>query len=194
MGNRRNIILREIFENQMCQYPLSNYIGDFYMAIDGSYRGKTSGIGVIIQTYQGKDILEISQQGEFPDNNAAEYGALRIGLKTLFRFVDPDCKIGIITDHDQLSSNINAIRRENEIYFPGRISIPKTVKIDWREIREIVNMCHQVKSVCIKSKKNPAHRLANLVRGHTTYGYAEESIIQIPPPSRAIRRGKIRET
>ncbi|HIJ12259.1 MAG TPA: hypothetical protein HA275_00800 [Halobacteriales archaeon] len=188
MGDIKNIVLREIFESEFSQYPLSNYVGDFYMAVDGSFRGETSGLGVIIETYQGENVLKISQQGNFPDSNAAEYGALKIGLETLLGFVDQNCRIGIITDHDRLSANINTISRGRErMDFEDRISVPRTVKKDWKAIIKFADMCQQVRSVCIKSKENPAHRLANLVGGYTTYGNAENQRTEIPPPSRIVR-------
>lgn len=198
-------ILRDLFDEGTTPFighPPETHHLDYYLATDGSYRVHGGGLGSIIETRDGMEVDRTSQFDHSPDNNIAEYRALHLGLDILAARIPPDATVGIVLDHKELASNVNAERllaADPSDDMPVSVSIPPAAKHHWRGIRARLATLSDVRAARVESRRNPAHPLANepeaykhlrrspdrCVLPNTVTDLPDEGI---PPPSRAPRQ------
>jgi hypothetical protein len=194
--------LRDLFDDAPTPHiahPPRSHRRDFYVATDGSYDSGESGLGVIIETRDGKRVARRSVADEAPDNNVAEYRALHLGLDTLAALTPPGASVGVLVDHDDLAANVNnaVLAARSTDYRPLReFSVPDAATHHWRGIRARVVGFGELRAAQVDSNRNPAHVLANEPDQYAHVNDeparcllpdADTSEPQIPPPSRSDR-------
>jgi len=195
--------LRDLFDDSPTPHiahPPRTHHRDYYLATDGSFRGTDGGLGVVIETRDGERVARRSLPDTVPDNNVAEYRALHLGLDVLANRVPARARVGILIDHDELASNVNAAILAAEHPTgepPHQVSIPPATANHWRGIEARIRGFDAVRAARIASDVNPAHPLANAPEeyGHVNHerqqGLRPEppqrTETSIPPPSRADR-------
>jgi hypothetical protein len=194
--------LRDLFDEAPTPHiahPPRTHHRDFYLATDGSYRDAGGGLGVVIETRDGKRVARLAVPNEAPDNNVAEYRALHLGLDVLAHRCPPDARIGLLVDHDDLAGNVNAAvlaSRGDRFEPPHRVSIPRATGLHWRGIRARLRGFDAARAARIASDTNPAHPLANAPDRYEHVNDEPDRCImpevpepeeRIPPPSRSNR-------
>lgn len=195
--------LRDLFDDAPTPHiahPPETHHRDFYLATDGSFRESGGGLGAVIETRDGERVVRLSVPNDAPDNNAAEYRALHLGLDVLAARSPPDARIGVLLDHDQLAANVNAsvlAASEPRGTTSRQISVPHTTGLHWRGILARLHGFDAIRAARIPSDHNPAHPLANAPSQYRHVNdepdrcllpEAPQTSEQIPPPSRADRR------
>jgi len=197
--------LRDLFDESPTPHiahPPRTHHRDFYVATDGSYRRNGGGLGAVVETRDGTRVARIAAADSPPDNNVAEYRALHLGLDVLAARAPPGSRVGVLVDHDELASNVNAavLAGKHPRYEPPRpLSVPPASANHWRGIRARLVGFGELRAARIDSDRNPAHPLANTPG---RYGHVnrepdrcvlpeppEPTPTEFPPPSRADRPG-----
>ena len=198
MGRPR---LRDLFDEAPTPHiahPPHTHRRDYYVATDGSFESTGAGLGVIIETPTGRRIKRLSRADGAPDNNVAEYRALHLGLDALAARVSHSASVGILVDHDDLASNVNAAvlaGRDRDLGTLADVTHPPGTAAHWRGIRARIAGFEAVRAAAVSSEQNPAHPLANAPEeyAHVNRSGAEPPVErtrgseQVPPPSRADR-------
>lgn len=204
MATHGRPVLRDLFDESPTPHiahPPDTHHRDFYIATDGSFHDDQGGLGVVIETRDGRRVDRLSMLDGSPDNNVAEYRALHLGLDVLAARTPPDTSVGILVDHDELAANVNAAilaTRRPDHEPPRPLSVPSATTNHWRGIRARIAGFETVRAARIASDHNPAHPLAN---APTEYAHVNddtercflpaESVTDtpagVPPPSRASR-------
>ncbi|WP_312906998.1 ribonuclease H [Natronosalvus caseinilyticus] len=195
--------LRDLFDESPTPHiahPPSTHHRDFYVATDGSFRRAGGGLGAVIETRDGTRVGRIAATDAPPDNNVAEYRALHLGLDVLAARAPVDARVGILVDHDQLASNVNAaiLAAGHPDHKPPRpYTVPAATTHHWRGIIARLNRFGEVRAARIDSSQNPAHPLANAPEEYAHVNREldrcvlpdppEVTSTQVPPPSRANR-------
>ena len=193
--------LRDLFDEAPTPHiahPPHTHHRDFYLATDGSFRDGGGGLGVVIETRDGRRVARLSVPDEPPDNNVAEYRALHLGLDVLSDRSPADARVGLLVDHDQLAANVNASVLSARDGRPGlhQVSIPHDTGLHWRGIRARLRGFGAVRAARIPSGTNPAHPLANTPEQYAHLSEAARRCVRpapiadgesVPPPSRADR-------
>lgn len=193
VGNRR---LRDLFDDAPTPHiahPPRTHHRDYYLATDGSFVPGRGGLGAIAETGNGKRVLRLARVAESPDNNVAEYRALRFGLDALVHRAEPGASVGVLLDHDDLAANVNtaALGLATPDWPAGPVRIPKGGADYWRDIRTRIRGFGDLRAASIRSDDNPAHPLANAPEDYRHL--AEDGAVsmgrdwEVPPPSRADR-------
>ena len=196
--------LRDLFDEAPTPHiahPPRTHHRDYYIATDGSFRDSGGGLGVVIETRDGRRVTRLSVPDEPPDNNVAEYRALHLGLDVLSDRSPDDARVGLLVDHDQLAGNVNAsviaARDGRPGRGPHRVSVPHDTGLHWRGIRARLHGFGAVRAARIPSDTNPAHPLANAPEEYAHLSEAAPRCVRptsvsesqsIPPPSRADRQ------
>ncbi|GAA0228719.1 ribonuclease HI [Haladaptatus pallidirubidus] len=201
----RHPSLRDLFDESPTPHiahPPHTHHRDFYVATDGSYSHNSGagGLGVIIETRDGRRVTRLSIPDDVPDNNVAEYRALHLGLDVLAVRAPADARVGVLVDHDQLAANVNnAVLAFNRLDWrpPKPFSVPPPGKFHWRGIRARIAGFGELRAARIRSDHNPAHPLANAPDEYAHVNREPARCLlpdapqscetQIPPPSRANR-------
>ncbi|MFP9191027.1 ribonuclease H [Natronosalvus vescus] len=197
--------LRDLFDESPTPHiahPPSTHHRDFYVATDGSYRQHGGGLGAVIETRDGTRVGRVSTADTPPDNNVAEYRALHLGLDILAVRAPPNARVGILVDHDELASNVNAaiLAGEHPDRKPPRpYTVPPATTHHWRGITARLSGFGAVRAARIESRQNPAHPLANSPTEYEHVNHELDRCVlpdppeatpsQFPPPSRANRHG-----
>ena len=196
--------LRDLFDESPTPHiahPPETHHRDYYVATDGSFRvGGGGGLGVVIETRDGRRVARLSLPHAVPDNNVAEYRALHLGLDVLAARAPADARVGILIDHDELASNVNAAvlaARHPDGKPTHEITVPAGATNHWRGIRARLAGFGAVRAARIRSEVNPAHPLANTPDQYAHVNREAERCVlpgpvenrpqQYPPPSRADR-------
>jgi hypothetical protein len=199
--------LRNLFDDSPTPHiahPPHTHRRDFYLAADGSFHDSgAGGLGVIIETRDGRTVARLSVPDQVPDNNVAEYRALHLGLDVLAARAPPTARVGILIDHDDLAANVNRAilaGQGNDFTPPHPFRVPPAAEHHWRGIRARIHGFAELRAARIRSGENPAHPLANApdqyahVNGQTercvlptTEPTRPQSGPGVPPPSRANR-------
>lgn len=195
--------LRDLFDDSPTPHiahPPSTHQRDYYVASDGSFTRNQSGLGVIIEGHSGDRVARFAIRDDAPDNNAAEYRALHLGLDVLADRAPPGARVGVLVDHDDLAANVNAAaiaqrRPDNEPV--GNLAVPQTGRHHWRGIHARLRQFDAVRAARIDSRVNPAHPLANSPDRYEHVNQEADRCLlpavethseEVPPPSRADRR------
>ncbi|MDZ7850392.1 MAG: ribonuclease H [Halodesulfurarchaeum sp.] len=198
MGRPR---LRDLFDEAPTPHiahPPHTHRRDYYVATDGSFESTGAGLGVIIETPTGRRIKRLAVPDGAPDNNVAEYRALHLGLDALAARISHPASVGILVDHDDLASNVNAAvlaSRDRELGTLAKVNHPPGTASHWRGIRARIAGFEAVRAAAVSSEENPAHPLANTPEAyaHVNRAPTEASTEParrsegVPPPSRADR-------
>lgn len=181
-------------------HPPRTHHRDFYVATDGSYhlRDHRAGMGVVIETRDGKRVARYALSTTADDNNVAEYQALHFGLDVLAARAPPDARVGILTDHDSLATNVNATTlAARDGWHPGEIRVPPAGRHHWRGIRARIAGFGELRAAMIDGTENPAHPLANSPEEYAHVNREPARCVRpeavstggpaVPPPSRADR-------
>ncbi|WP_254768908.1 ribonuclease H [Salinilacihabitans rarus] len=195
--------LRNLFDESPTPHiahPPRTHHRDFYVATDGSFRESGGGLGAVIETRDGARVGRVATTDAPPDNNVAEYRALHLGLDVLAARAPPDARVGVLVDHDDLASNVNAavLAASHPDGRPPRpFSVPPASTNHWRGIRARLNGFDEVRAARIDSDQNPAHPLANAPDRYAHVNREldrcvlpeppESTAGRFPPPSRANR-------
>ncbi|WP_266078113.1 reverse transcriptase-like protein [Haladaptatus caseinilyticus] len=202
----RHPSLRDLFDESPTPHiahPPHTHHRDFYVATDGSYSHNAGegGLGVIIETRDGKRVTRLSVPDyDVPDNNVAEYRALHLGLDVLAVRAPANARVGVLVDHDQLAANVNnAVLASNRTDWrpPKPFTVPSAGRFHWRGIRARIAGFGELRAAQIRSDCNPAHPLANAPKEYAHVNREPVRCLlpdapgssepQIPPPSRANR-------
>jgi ribonuclease HI len=197
MGRPR---LRDLFDEAPTPHiahPPHTHRRDYYVATDGSFEASGAGLGVIIETPTGRRIKRLARPDGAPDNNVAEYRALHLGLDALAARVSHAASVGILVDHDDLASNVNAAvlaGRDRELGALAEVTHPPGTAAHWRGIRARIAGFETVRAAAVSSEQNPAHPLANAPEEYAHVNRAAPEPPErnrgsdgVPPPSRADR-------
>lgn len=199
--------LRNLFDDSPTPHiahPPHTHHRDFYLAADGSFHASgAGGLGVIIETRDGRNVVRLSVPDQVPDNNVAEYRALHLGLDVLARHAPPTARVGVLVDHDDLAANVNRAiltGQESDYHPPHPFRVPDDAAHHWRGIRARIHGFEELRAARIRSRENPAHPLAN---APDQYAHVNGPLdrcqlpapetaaagggAQVPPPSRANR-------
>jgi ribonuclease HI len=197
--------LRDLFDESPTPHiahPPRTHHRDVYVATDGSFRAdRPGGLGAVIEARDGTRIARVSESDTSPDNNVAEYRALHLGLDVLADCVSTEASVGVLIDHDDLASNVNAAvlaAGHPDFEPPRQFSIPTASRHHWRGIRARLSGFSEVRAARIDSDHNPAHPLANAPERYAHVGRETDRVVdprtgdrpaeaQIPPPSRRDR-------
>ncbi|WP_424018182.1 ribonuclease H [Halorientalis pallida] len=201
--------LRDLFDESPTPHiahPPRTHHRDFYLATDGSYRGRSGavgggddpdgGLGVVIETRDGERVARLSVADSAPDNNVAEYRALHLGLDVLAARAPDDARIGVLIDHDDLAGNVNqAVLDARGADWNPAVSVPRATNHHWRGIRARINGFDEIRAARISSDVNPAHPLANAPDQYAHVNHEPDRCVipedpteeQVPPPSRSDR-------
>jgi ribonuclease HI len=195
--------LRDLFDDSPTPHiahPPRTHHRDYYLATDGSFVGGRGGLGAIVETGEGERLLRLARVADSPDNNAAEYRALRLGLDALAARAESGASVGVLVDHDDLAANVNAAvlaSRDPTRKPPHRVSIPSATTNHWRGIQARINGFGAIRAARIESDRNPAHPLANAPDEYAHVNDEPDRCVlpapgvsdeQVPPPSRSDRR------
>ena len=196
--------LRDLFDEAPTPHiahPPRTHHRDYYIATDGSFRDGGGGLGVVVETRDGRRVTRLSVPDEPPDNNVAEYRALHLGLDVLSDRSPDDARVGLLVDHDRLAANVNAsviaARDERPGPDPHQVSVPHDTGLHWRGIQARLRGFEAVRAARISGDTNPAHPLANAPGEYTHLSEAAPRCVRpvpisesqsIPPPSRADRQ------
>ena len=198
MAGHGSPFLRDLFDGAPTPHiahPPRTHHRDFYVATDGSYVVDGGGLGVIIETGDGDCLRRIARRDDAPDNNVAEYRALRTGLDALAEHAHRRSTVGLLVDHDALAANVNAaaLGMAHPDWPASPVSVPLPGAADWRGIRDHLRRFGEVRAACVDSGDNPAHVLAN---APGEYAHLDDPAHpasparrdwEAPPPSRADR-------
>jgi hypothetical protein len=187
--------LRDLFDDAPTPHiahPPRTHHRDYYLATDGSFVAGRGGLGAIVETGDGERVLRVARVAESPDNNVAEYRALRLGLDALAGRTGSDASVGVLIDHDDLAANVNtaALGLAAPDWPAGPVRVPEAGASYWRDIRARLRGFGDVRAASIRSDDNPAHVLANAPEDYRHLDEGEASggrDWEIPPPSRADR-------
>jgi len=198
--------LRDLFDESptphIAHAPRTHH-RDYYVATDGSFRDGTSGgLGAVIETRDGRRVARLALSDGSPDNNVAEYRALHLGLDVLAARAPRDVRVGVLVDHDDLASNVNAAvlaTGHPEFEPPRPLTVPGASRHHWRGIRARLSGFDEVRAARINSDRNPAHPLANAPERYAHVNHEPDRCVvpaagpagadgtEIPPPSRRDR-------
>jgi len=89
-------------------HPPHTHHRDVYVATDGADHGREGGLGVVVETRDGRRLTRVARPDAVPDNNVAEYRALHLGLDVLAAHAPAGASVGVLVDHDDLAANVNA--------------------------------------------------------------------------------------
>jgi len=187
--------LRDLFDDAPTPHiahPPHTHHRDYYLATDGSFAPDRGGLGAIVETSDGDRVLRLALEARSPNNNVAEYRALRFGLDALAARVEPGVSVGVLLDHDDLASNVNAaaLGMLSPGWPDGPVRVPPAGAADWGDIRLAIRRFGDLRAAAIRSDDNPAHALANAperYRHLEVEPHANRRDWEIPPPSRADR-------
>ncbi len=188
--------LRDLFDDSPTPHiahPPRTHHRDYYLATDGSFVAGRGGLGAIVETGDGERLLRLARVAESPDNNAAEYRALRLGLDALAERAEPGASVGVLVDHNDLAANVNAtsLGLAAADWPARRVSVPEAGVGYWRDIRKRIGEFGDLRAAAIRSDDNPAHVLANAPEDYRHVNAEPapggERDWEIPPPSRADR-------
>ncbi|MFB6094198.1 MAG: ribonuclease H [Halanaeroarchaeum sp.] len=193
--------LRDAFDDAPTPHiahPPTTHHRDYYVATDGSFSREGGGLGVVIEARDGERLARLAVVDQPPDNNVAEYRALHLGLDALASRVPGDAAVGVLLDHDDLASNVNAavLATRGSDFRPFRnLSHPPGVDHHWRGIEARIAGFDDVRAAVVNGRENPAHPLANAPEeyhhldpaGDSRPSRRGRSVEQVPPPSRADR-------
>lgn len=190
--------LRDLFDDAPTPHiahPPHTHYRDFYIATDGSFVEGGGGLGVIVETLDGRRVLRLAERDDSPDNNVAEYRALHVGLDALADRAQPTARVGVLVDHNDLAANVNAttLGMRHPDWPDGPVSIPAAGADHWQRIRRHIGRFAGVRAACLRSDRNPAHVLANAPEEYQHVNDEPPEPIRadaegtIPPPSRAHR-------
>jgi hypothetical protein len=202
--------LRDLFDEAPTPHiahPPRTHHRDFYVATDGSFRdpgsvaasGTTGGLGVVIETRDGKTVARLAVPDRVPDNNVAEYRALHLGLDVLAARAPRDARVGVLVDHDQAAGNLNAAvlaAKESSYDSQHPVSVPESTGHHWRGIEARIRGFAEIRAARISGDVNPAHPLANAPDRYAHVNSEPDRCVlpeqpteeeRIPPPSRADR-------
>ncbi|MEM4782075.1 MAG: reverse transcriptase-like protein [Halalkalicoccus sp.] len=183
-------------------HPPRTHHRDFYVATDGSYhlRERRAGMGVVIETRDGRRVARFSLPTTATDNNVAEYQALHFGLDVLAARAPPNARVGVLTDHDSLATNVNSVALSRDGWTPGEIRVPPASRNHWRGIRARIAGFAELRAAVIDGTENPAHPLANAPEEYAHVNREPDRCVRlevapvddrggpgVPPPSRADR-------
>jgi hypothetical protein len=183
--------LRNLFDESPTPHiahPPRTHHRDFYVATDGSFRDDGGGLGVVIETRDGERVDRLSVSHSPPDNNVAEYRALHLGLDVLAERTPRHARVGVLVDHDELASNVNAAvlsTRQPTAESPHPLAVPSDTANHWRGIIARINGFDEIRAARISSDRNPAHPLAN---APDEYGHVNDE------PDRCVRPDPLRST
>jgi len=191
-------LLRDLFDGAPTPHiahPPRTHHRDFYVATDGSFVADGGGVGAIVETGAGDRLTRVARPDDSPDNNAAEYRALQVGLSALAEHAAPDAAVGVLVDHDALAANVNAaaLGMAHPDWPDTAVAVPAAGAADWRDIRAAIADYTDVRAACVDSDDNPAHPLANAPGEYGHLGEAAHPASpasrdwEAPPPSRANR-------
>ncbi len=159
--------LRDLFDESPTPHiahPPRTHHRQYYVATDGSFRESGGGLGAVIETRDGRPVTRVAMADTPPDNNVAEFRALHLGLDILAARAPPNASVGILVDHDELASNVNAAvlaAGHPDRQPPRPFSVPTASANHWRGIRARLTGFGDVRAARIDSRDNPAHPLAN---------------------------------
>ncbi|WP_254832388.1 ribonuclease H [Haloglomus salinum] len=158
--------LRNLFDDSPTPHiahPPRTHHRDYYLAADGSFRQSgEGGLGVLIETRDGRTVARLAVPDRVPDNNVAEYRALHLGLDVLAEHAESDARVGVLVDHDDLAANVNrATLASMGDRPPHPYRVPRAARHHWRGIRARVARFAELRAARINSRENPAHPLAN---------------------------------
>lgn len=191
--------LRDLFDDAPTPHiahPPHTHHRDYYVATDGSFSDHGGGIGAIIETGSGDCLFRLAQHDDPPDNNAAEYRALHLGLTALTSHAATTARVGVLVDHNDLAANVNrlALGMADPDWPARSISVPDASKPYWDDLTDHISAFADIRAACLQSDDNPAHVLAN---APDEYAHVNRDITprrapvsrdwEIPPPSRATR-------
>ncbi|MFB6173970.1 MAG: ribonuclease H [Halobacteriales archaeon] len=190
--------LRDLFDDAPTPHiahPPRTHRRDFYLATDGSFVDDGGGIGAIIETGGGERLARLARGDDSPDNNVAEYRALRVGLETLAERAGANARVGVLVDHNDLAANVNVTALGvSHPDWPAEVAgVPEAGGDHWQGIRGHIRGFDDLRAACVGSDRNPAHVLANAPE---EYAHLEEAPGtgprrheggEAPPPSRADR-------
>lgn len=187
--------LRDLFDDSPTPHiahPPRTHHRDYYLATDGSFVGGRGGLGAIVETGDGERVLRLSRVADSPDNNAAEYRALRLGLDALAARADPGASVGVLVDHNDLAANVNATSLGLAANWPASpVRVPEASAGYWRDIRRRIRDFGDLRAAAIRSDDNPAHVLANAPEDYRHVNAESLGPVgrdwEVPPPSRANR-------
>ncbi|PSP82221.1 ribonuclease H [Halobacteriales archaeon QS_1_68_17] len=198
--------LRDLFDESPTPHiahPPRTHHRDFYVATDGSYRASGGGLGVVIETRDGKRVARLAVPDAAPDNNVAEYRALHLGLDVLAARAPAAASVGVLIDHDDLAGNVNAaVLAASGAGWQGQHdkSVPGGTGYHWRGIRARIHGFDELRAARIHSDENPAHPLANAPDEYDHVNHEADRCVlpespasttdtdgRVPPPSRADR-------
>ncbi|MDL5361502.1 reverse transcriptase-like protein [Halalkalicoccus sp. NIPERK01] len=182
-------------------HPPRTHHRDFYVATDGSYHlhDHRAGMGVVIETRDGERVARFALPTTATDNNVAEYQALHFGLDVLAARAPRTARVGVLTDHDSLATNVNATAlATRDGWHPGEIRIPPAGQNHWRGIRARIAGFAELRAAVIDGADNPAHPLANSPEEYAHVNREPDRCLRpetppvrsgpgVPPPSRADR-------
>lgn len=181
-------------------HPPRTHHRDFYVATDGSYHlhDHRAGMGVVIETRDGRRVARFALPTTATDNNVAEYQALHFGLDVLAVRTPPGTRVGVLIDHDSLATNVNAAALSaHDGWHPGEIRVPPESCHHWRGIRARIAGFGELRAAVIDSTENPAHPLANAPERYDHVNREPDRCVRpephakrgpgVPPPSRADR-------
>ena len=184
--------LRDLFDDAPTPHiahPPKTHRRDYYVAADGSYDAGGGGVGAIIETGDGERLGRLARTDDSPDNNVAEYRALRLGLDELAGHAPETARVGVLVDHDDLAANVNAVALGMaHPDWPTATRVPEATTSQWQGITSRLRGFTEIRAACIPSDANPAHALAN---APDEYRHVNEPTPdrdwEAPPPSRAER-------
>ena len=187
--------LRDLFDDAPTPHiahPPHTHHRDFYLATDGSFVEGRGGLGAIVETGDGERVVRLARVAESPNNNVAEYRALRLGLDALAAHAPPGSSVGVLLDHNDLAANVNAaaIGLASPDWPAGPVRVPPGGAGYWRDIRAHIRGFGELRAASIRSDDNPAHVLANAPEDYRHLedeGAPLKRTWEIPPPSRADR-------
>ncbi|PSQ16341.1 ribonuclease H [Halobacteriales archaeon QS_8_69_26] len=200
--------LRDLFDESPTPHiahPPRTHHRDFYVATDGSFRSsRAGGLGAVIETRDGCRVARVALHDGSPDNNVAEFRALHLGLDVLAERAPDDARVGVLVDHDDLASNVNAAvlaAGHPDFEPPAQFRVPPASRHHWRGIRARLSGFDEVRAARIESDHNPAHPLANDPAGFEHVNRELDRCVlpepldgtadddpRYPPPSRRDRR------
>lgn len=187
--------LRDLFDDAATPHiahPPHTHHRDFYLATDGSFVAGRGGLGVIAETGEGDRVLRLARVAESPNNNVAEYRALRLGLDALAGHATAGDSVGVLLDHNDLAANVNAaaLGLTAPDWPAGPVRVPREGVGYWRDIRAHIRGFGDLRAASIRSDDNPAHVLANAPEDYRHLdepGGPAGRDWDVPPASRADR-------